>query len=229
MITLQLSEKKIPRHFGQKRLKIHFTANFCIEITIILWAEFGVIEILGKKKATFLEIFVTNFWRESIYNIIPFIGIYKVQNLLTKTPLVYGTTKKYIILIWGVYCCIYPASAGYILYISRSCGIYIIYIPWDIYFYIYPRKPSKWDIYYIYGTLSWYMQQHTPETETFFHPRIQYTPSTSAFFVLGLRPRTKNASVSGVYCSSDEKMPRFRGYVVAYTTTKYRIYNIYPI
>ena len=159
-----------------------------------------------------------------------------MQNLLTKTPLVYGTTKKYIILIWGVYCCIYPASAGYILYISRSCGIYIIYIPWDIYFYIYPRKPSKWDIYYIYGTLSWYMQQHTPETETFFHPRIQYTPSTSAFFVLGLRPRTKNASVSGVYCSSDEKMPRFRGYIAAYTPPKHRIYityipfiGIYPV
>ena len=96
------------------------------------------------------------------------------------------------------------------------------YLSWG-YFYIYPRKPSKWDIYYIYGTLSWYMQQHTPETETFFRPRIQYTPSTSAFFVLGLRPRTKNASVSGVYCSSDEKMPRFRGYIAAYTPPKHRI------
>ena len=114
-----------------------------------------------------------------------------------------------------------------VIYI-RICGISInIYMPWDIYFYIYPRKPSKWDIYYIYGTLSWYMQQHTPETETFFRPRIQYTPSTSAFFVLGLRPRTKNASVSGVYCSSDEKMPRFRGYIAAYTPPKHRIYITY--
>ena len=115
---------------------------------------------------------------------------------------------------------IYPAYyAGYIfLYIPHMRAGYIEkYIPCNIYFYINPRKPSKWDIYYIYSTLSWYMQQRTPEIETFFRPRIQYTPSTSAFFVLGLRPRTKNASVSGVYCSWDEKMPRFRGYIAAYT------------
>ena len=48
------------------------------------------------------------------------------------------------------------------------------------------------------------MQQHTPETETFFRPRIQYTPSTS-----------------------DEKMPRFRGYIAAYTPPKHRIYITY--
>ena len=89
---------------------------------------------------------------------------------------------------------IYPAYyAGYIfLYIPHMRAGYIEkYIPCNIYFYINPRKPSKWDIYYIYSTLSWYMQQRTPEIETFFRPQIQYTASTSAFFVLGLRPRMK--------------------------------------
>ena len=46
------------------------------------------------------------------------------------------------------------------------------------------------------------MQQYTPETELFFRPRPQ---------------------------AEDEKIPRLRGYIVAYTTTKHHIYNIYPI
>ena len=46
------------------------------------------------------------------------------------------------------------------------------------------------------------MQQYTPETEAVFRPRPQ---------------------------AEDEKMPRLRGYIVAYTTRKHRIYNIYPI
>ena len=61
-------------------------------------------------------------------------------------------------------------------------------------------EPSKWDIYCIYGVFSWYIQQ--------------YTPSTSAFF----RPRP---------AASDEKLPRFRGYIVAYTPRKHRIYITY--
>ena len=61
-------------------------------------------------------------------------------------------------------------------------------------------QPSKWDIYCIYGSVSWYMQQ--------------YTPSTSAFF----RPRP---------AASDEKMPRSRGYIVAYTPRQTRIYITY--
>ena len=39
------------------------------------------------------------------------------------------------------------------------------------------HSPSKWYIYWIYGVFSCYIQQ--------------YSPSTSDFFVLGLRPRTK--------------------------------------
>ena len=62
------------------------------------------------------------------------------------------------------------------------------------------KKPSKWDIYYIYGVFSGYIQQ--------------FTPSTSAFF----RPRP---------AASDEKMPRFRGYIVGYTPQKHRIYITY--
>ena len=62
------------------------------------------------------------------------------------------------------------------------------------------NDPSKWDIYCIYGAFSGYIHQ--------------YTPSTSAFF----RPRP---------AASDEKMPRFRGYIVGYTPQKHRIYITY--
>ena len=61
-------------------------------------------------------------------------------------------------------------------------------------------QPSKWDIYCIYGSVSWYMQQ--------------YMPSTSAFF----RPRP---------AASDEKNPRSRGYIVAYSPRKHNIYITY--
>ena len=89
---------------------------------------------------------------------------------------------------------------GHILYVQCCTENYdfltyfeIIYSPDGV-------EPSKWDIYYIYGVFSGYIQH--------------YTPSTSAFF----RPRP---------AASDEKMPRFRGYIVGYTPQKHRIYITY--
>ena len=61
---------------------------------------------------------------------------------------------------------------------------------------------EEWDIYCIYGVSSCYIQLYSPDTEDFFRPRPQ---------------------------AEDEKNPRSRGYIVAYSTRKKHIYNIYPI
>ena len=63
---------------------------------------------------------------------------------------------------------------------------------------------NKWDIYYIYGTSSGYIQQYSTSTSDFFRPRPP---------------------------ASDEKNPRSRGYIVGYSPPKPNIYitHIYNI
>ena len=59
---------------------------------------------------------------------------------------------------------------------------------------------NKWDIYYIYGTSSGYIQQYSTSTSDFFRPRPP---------------------------ASDEKNPRSRGYIVGYSPPKCHIYITY--
>ena len=139
-----------------------------------------------------------------MYIHILFIGIYTVQIFLTKTPLVYGTTKKYIILIWGVYCCIYPSYAGYIfIYIPHMRDIYK-YISLGIYIFTYiPENPLN-GIYIIYTVLYRGICNNIP-------------PKPRHFFVLGynIPPQPRHFSPSA--CGLGRKMPRFRGYIVPRT------------
>ena len=73
------------------------------------------------------------------------------------------------------------------------------------------------------------MQQCTPETGLFFHPRNSITPRPRHFLSKATGRAGKMPRLRGYHVAKDENMSRFRGYVVAYTTIKYRIYNIYPI
>ena len=73
------------------------------------------------------------------------------------------------------------------------------------------------------------MQQYTPETGAFFRPRNNIPPKPRHFSPEAAGRGRKMPRLRGDIVSEDEKMSRFRGYVVAYTTIKYRIYNIYPI
>ena len=75
------------------------------------------------------------------------------------------------------------------------------------------------------------MQQYTPETGTFFHLWNNITPKPKPrhFSSEAAGRGRKMPRLRGYIVSEDEKMSRFRAYVVAYTTIKYCIYNIYPI
>ena len=65
------------------------------------------------------------------------------------------------------------------------------------------EREKKWHIYYIYGVLSGYIQR--------------YSRLNLGFF----RPRQKNSlgqgRALGNFLASDEKKPRFRGYIVVYS------------
>ena len=61
---------------------------------------------------------------------------------------------------------------------------------------------NKWDIYYIYGTSSGYIQQYSTSTSDFFRPRPP---------------------------ASDEKNRRSRGFIVGYSPPKCHIYITYII
>ena len=92
-----------------------------------------------------------------------------------------------------------PELGGILLHISPIWGIYIIYIP------------QMGDICKLHGKSRFFQHilrsKKSPQNGIY----IVYTvffrgisknipPQPRHFFVLGLRPRTKNASVSGVYC-----------------------------
>ena len=95
---------------------------------------------------------------------------------------------------------------GILLYISRICGIYIIYIPLlrdtlGIYIFTYiPENPLN-GIYIIYTVLCRGICNNIP-------------PKPRHFFILGYNIPPQPRHFSSSACGLGRKMPRFRGYIV---------------
>ena len=83
-------------------------------------------------------------------------------------------------------------------------------------------------IFNVYTVILGYNNQSTPETEAFFHPRPHFSAIGCKF--AGWSEVAEGQRRPPIFKWSpekaeDEKMQRLRGYIVAYTMKKHRLYK----